>query len=338
MNRRLRILALAIPLLLILLALAKWAAYWRPVKIAKLTPKPMMYSNGAGVRVTPDAVLAGGGSLLWHHLDLKTGKLRVVRHEGLLADGTAVTLRADAKGIAHLILGGAKHNYRLPYFFDKGSYPANNFTVNLEAEQFGANALRVSPEKNRVELVMGANYCRWNQTTRQVEREVTFSNQFSDMEPWALTGDGESVVNAMMGQIRRYSTRTGKKTGEFKSTQMKMPMGRMYLSPLGSCALYQSLSNDMSSGNYKLFDTRNGALLWSAPTSVNDSAIAFTADEKLIALPQFAKSHWQFRNSQTGAIIRTLPLAPKVSSAAFSPDGATLYSVADGILYRQRAR
>lgn len=74
--------------------------------------------------------------------------------------------------------------------------------------------------------------------------------------------------------------------------------------------------------------------LESSAFSLYSSAIS--PDEKRIALP--LSGQWQVRDLKTGQLLRALPLVPNTVSGAFSPDGNTLYSVADGVLYRQRAR
>ena len=88
------------------------------------------------------------------------------------------------------------------------------------------------------------------------------------------------------------------------------------------------------------FETRAGRLLWKfdLPTIDTNVIIAFTPDEKTIAIARPDLRAWELRDIQTGQIIRTLPLVPATECAAFSPDGAALYCVAGGTLYRQRAR
>ena len=61
-------------------------------------------------------------------------------------------------------------------------------------------------------------------------------------------------------------------------------------------------------------------------------------DDKQLAVPKTKRHCWEIHDSKTGVLLHTLPMISGVYTGAFSPDGATLYSVANGVLYKQRAR
>ena len=89
---------------------------------------------------------------------------------------------------------------------------------------------------------------------------------------------------------------------------------------------------------WNVHDAHSGRLLWQYQLEEHIRERAIAPDESVIALPFPAREQWEIRDLKSGEPLRTLPLVPALQSATFSPDARTLYSLAGGVLYRQRAR
>ena len=356
MNRRRLLIALAVLVPLAVFGAAKWAARFRPVVIGALVGKTRYYSSRTSIRASADSVVVGGSPWEWNRFELGSGTHRVVRHETLVEDGgQTLKLRADAKGQVQLLSsrdGGAPIVFDLPGTFASPGTPvpgtlgpAND---NAEARTFARQTARVSPQFNRVELFSNGIYYRWNLATRRSERVADLnrnghltSYEMLSHPVWALARDGESVVLPTMEAISRFSTRSGQRTSRLKLPVFARFIGDVYateVSPYGGYAFYLSKATGQPL-TARVFDTRRPRALWSVGLSrASLCPIAWAPDEKTLALAQPLRRQWEIRDLKTGAILRTLPLVTNAQAAAFAPDGNTLYSVANGVLYRQRAR
>ena len=109
------------------------------------------------------------------------------------------------------------------------------------------------------------------------------------------------------------------------------------VSNYGALSLYNVEIGGQNSAQWNVISTANGRVLWNFTLASPTNRAVFSDDEKWLALT-CDNLRWEICNSQNGALARKLPRVPNMRAAAFSPDGNTLYSIADGVLYRQRAR
>ena len=188
--------------------------------------------------------------------------------------------------------------------------------------------VRVSPARDSVELFFNERYFRWQQNSRRLERAFTV-DVFTTFPP-ALTRDGHLLVAPTMREIVFFSTRSAR-------PQQRVPLQAvksyeyMRPSPFGTYTLYDA------AGDSKVVDSQTGRVLWQFG-DISLFSVAFSPDEKVMAVPRKERKLWELRDLRTGKILRTLPMKSGIeSSGAFSPDNSTLYSVAGGVLYRQRA-
>ena len=363
MNRRRLLVALALLVPLALFGAAKWVTRFRPVVIGKISgSKNISYIDDA-VRVGRHALVAGGGRANWNRFDLNFARntRRILTNETLVEDtDLAMQVRVNAAGTTQLLLHDGKLPAPAAYDLREQSglnarpnYPGPN-PDNYEAHGFSRRNLRVSPTSNRVECVWRQTYYRWNLATHALERRVEIGpkNQLRGEErggekTWALTRDGETLVLPLFSGVSRFSTRTGKRIARLPlSAPSGEGDGSGWISPshFGGYALYTHHKTKSVISTARLYELRTGRLLWKFDVpdtnyaSPSTFVAAFAPDEKTVAIARTELKLWEIRDTQTGRIVRTLPLMPKTISAAFSPDGNTLYCVAATVLYRQRAR
>ena len=156
---------------------------------------------------------------------------------------------------------------------------------------------------------------------------------------YALARDGVRIIDAREDEIAELSIETGNVVKRVpilpKLTLASIPR----VSPFGAYALYEDGPAKNSVARWRVVDVSNGRALWRlASSQLEIYSSVMSLDETIIAVPSLSRKIWQIRDARTGAIVRTLPLVPGAHNGAFSPDGSTLYSVAGGVLYRQRAR
>ncbi len=320
MNRRFLI-ALAVAAPLALLASAKVVTRWRPVALARFGAN---VSPNDGLRASERLVVVGD-----QKYDLK--------------EGYTDALPNNFAGVGAWTWSWAP-GYPPQLFLDDGVHPLRVYdlpvNISLREAGFAQPLVRFSPVTNRVEMLVRGRYFRWNAQSRQLERQLHFTfedNEFVEDDPAiALTKDGETLVIAAPTLIREFSTRTGKLTRRVPLQGVEF-FETIRLSPFGAYALYEvgGQRNDFAQD---VVDARNGRALWRLEMDSNQTPAVFCPDESVIAVPLDKRRQWQIRDAKTGVMLRTLPLVPNTDAGAFSPDNATLYSVADGVLYRQRAR
>ena len=313
MKRRILV-ALAIALPLAIFGIAKVASRWRPVALTRLT-----YGKAGFVMVRAGERLVSADD---EKFDLQTRALTSSTDPIVGVSALTWRLQSHPPNGARLVLEAPDQPARV--------YPLTDVYTKGE----GAGPLvRFSPQTDRVEMLLGQNYYRWSARSRQLQRHTVLPG----METYerALAPDGESVIYVDSRNISALSTRSGRLV---RVTPLRGFVGGTlaYASPLGRYALYEAPDAQIS--KYRVVDARSGRVLWILMMPLADAELVFSSDETEISIPVAKRKVWEIRAAQSGAIIRTLPLVPGTLGGAFSPDNATLYSVADGTLYRQRAR
>ena len=353
MNRRRILIALAILTPLALFGAAKWATRWRPVVVGATLGRTR---HSPLVRASARYVVAGDRTS-YTRFDLQTGarvalqnggmaRTSATKRGGIAPTGAwAVERTVNSKGHWKLILtapDGAARAYSCGgagFDLPPGSGPIPNW----EVENLAAQRLRVSPAGNRLELLDGYHYWRWNLASGALERQIALEQpdplgnaDDRDAESFALTRDGERAVFPVEKTLVWRSMRSG-------AVLTRVPLGGVphfraaRVSPLGTYALFDANLTG-ATARWRVVETRTGRVLWSFDVGSSEEIAPFAPDETRIAVPLSQSKIWQIRDLATGKIIGTLPLVPDTNAAAFSPDGATLYSIAGGVLYRQRAR
>lgn len=351
MNRRRFFLALAVVVPLVTLGAAKWAMRFRPVKVGALLGAKAPHLP-VTLRVSARYVIAGTTSFNAYTLfDLKEGTRQRIADQTLIEGGagrwqirvTGAVGSTPTPGNVQLVFkagDGSTRAYALPNL--SISNPGGGYTIETISRQ----TARVSSTLNRVELMLGNSYYRWNQTSRVLERQFLFwdvlnFNGFLEESVPAIARDGESVVLLNSQSIVWRSTRTGK-VGKRITLQGFRPANQtsdnIDVSTYGHYALYRTFASGVVSTHWQLRDARNGCVLRTFQLDSGAERAIFSPDETLLAVPRAARGVWEVRATENNQLVRTLSLLPGVQNAAFSPDNATLYIVANGVLYRQRAR
>ena len=313
MKRRRLFIALAVILTVAIFVAAKLATRWRPVEVTRFDTSNWSTDS---VEVSRNFVAVGDKKL-----DLHTGAQTDLDGQ-ILGVGTWTWQRVtDSKIQGYLSLddaAGHKRRYELP-----------GIGGEWDVTPVGP-IVRYTPNADRLEMISNGAYYRWKWQSRQLERTVKL--EYS--EDVALARDGETLIYPRESDIATLSTRTGKITrrvplqgGEFFES--------VRLSPSGIYALYEAPDHFFTQ---HVVDARTGRALWDAKMDNNNRDAIFAPDETLLAVPQAQRKIWEIRALPGGHILRTIPFVPNLDAAAFSPDNSTLYSVAGGVLYRQRAR
>ncbi len=344
MNRRLVLIALAVLVPLALFVPAKIAASWRPVKVGHV---PNVLGTGPSqmtMRASRRYLLASD-AIRTDRFDLRDGGQTVVIHGGIAEnDDWLVNLRSSKSGQSELVLRDGSHSFAFPI---QGVTAFDEFGYDDEtaARVFSRQNLRIHPD--RVEFVLQDTFYRWNRASRKLERRIDLRdvsqpvNGFREQKIAAIARDGERVVTLDSQSIEWRNTRGGEVIQRFPLAGYRpsnWTPDQIQVSDYGALALYNA--RDKGGNNSRKWEVRstdNGRVLWKfALPSTNNRAV-FSPDETRIALPA-DDLKWQIRDAQTGALIRTLSRVHNMRAAIFSPDGGALYSVAEGVLFRQRAR
>ena len=319
----------ALAVVVALFVVAKSAAKARPVKIGVLDASVQNYAE-VDLRVSPAYVLAGADAA-YTRFDLRTGARLPLKNAtfvagdewlGFLEIGDHLNLQLRKAGEPTAIYRAPAPKTGKPNIVSVGERP---------------DFVRVTPPDNRVEMIQNGVYYRWNLGSRALERGFNIKGNLGHAQ--AIARDGETVICAATDAIYRSATRSPHAPVRVAFQGVEVFKERQ-LSPFGSYAIYDDL--EKSAPVLRVIDTTNGRELWQvdwkfeAATS-RDNAV-FSPDETLVALPFSQRKQWEIRQTKTGVIVRVLPLLPDVQAAAFAPDNSTLYSVAGGVLYRQRAR
>ena len=341
MNRRRLIAAFAIAIMLAIFAVTKSVASWRPVRVGALGFDLENFAN-PDVRVGKDYVVAGGRSA-YARFDLQTGARKPLRHADFLIDDGWLGQLAVTDHVELQIRknGGATTTYKAPTHFIAS--PGDVYEVEHDPD-----AVRVTPRSQRVEMVLDGAYYRWNQTSRVLERDVPLVEASDRVQ--ALARDGETVVSPTIRGIFRNSTRPGQAPAKVALQGVEAYKERQ-VSPFGAYVIYYAFAakDGANALVLQVVDAQSGRGLWSSrwkfdevyifnnANAIFDDAV-FSPDETRVALPLLDRNQWEIHDTKSGALLCTVPRLPGVQCAAFAPDNATLYSVAGGVLYRQRAR
>ena len=326
MKRRLFV-AFAVLFPIAIFGAAKWAARWRPIAIGNLVgvKKPIDWDQWQVFDVSNRYVITGDyqNRVLF---DLQTGQLRSSEAEGITQGGTALW-KAVEKNPRQIIIenDNARRIYTMPW--PQVSW-MNHYSTTLPSVISGPQATNVFVKYSLI---------RWNSNAPQTPKTVNFQIDLV-LGSYALTRDGEKIIKGGLYEITELSTRTGKVvkyiTLDPKPTIAAFPR----LSPFGTYALYaEAIPN--SSERCRIVDASTGQALWRFASTQSEMYLSvLSCDEKIIAVPLFSRKIWQIRDLKKGRLIGTVPLVSGTVAGAFSPDNSTLYSVANDVLYRQRAR
>lgn len=341
MNRRFILIALAIAVPVAVFIPMKIAASWRPVGVA--TVAGAQTNIAMTMRVSKRYLVASDANAT-NLFNLQNGDKTLLNYGGIAENGAwLANLRAPKHGQLELSLSNSEQTFAYPIPNVTASSKAG-FDANATAQTLSRQTLRI--EADRVEVVNFGAYYRWNRRSRKLERSIRLEDMsqnlagFREEKIAAITRDGERVVALDSKGIAWRSTTSNQVTERFRFTSYR-PSNRtseqIQVSNYGAVALYNVYIGGNNSAQWEVRSTANGRVLWKFTLSSPTSRAVFSPDEKWLALPVDALK-WEIRDAQSGAIIRTLPRVPDVRAAVSSPDGATLYSVANGVLYRQRAR
>ncbi len=324
MNRRPVLIALAVALPVAIFIPAKIAASWRPAVVGGGLPFNSVFPpRVTQMRVASNAVLVDNTETdaRPYRFDLATGEVNVSRGEGFTVDGMGQWqwIKSAPPQIA-IGRGGATESYAVPTEIPVVSPMIVGFYVTPE----------------RIEFLSVNRHLRWDKGARAPKRDVKFAGSFWDNT--ALTRDGETMVSVAPTRILRYSTRDGHVTGRTPMANVSPDFRRAaWVSAFGRYGCYELNSRRSSLRRGEVWDAIGGRKLWNFERQ-DDAPTALSLDEKQLAIANRAERVWHVYDLPTGALLRTLALVPDAQAGAFSPDGATLYSVAGGKLYRQRAR
>lgn len=334
MNRRFFLIALAAIIPLIPLRLAQAAPDEQPVKIALIDP-PKKDGPVLGGPTISFRTYASESGLVFPSVDenkffdFKTKTVRSLGSEGIVAGGNGEWQFVGGAAPYLSVRQGA--SVERPYAF-----PAEDFEeLNAIPKDWYQDTAIVAANDERVEMVWSAHYYRWNTETRVLEMNVNCDME-SGLDNKAIARDGESIINADLSEISALSTQTGEFTRHDKVPHAGADGA--HISAFGAYCVYEPVTNSQEP-IWSVLDTATARELWTFTLdNWQEDTILFSPDEKYLVIGRGDHKIWEFHDAKTGEILRTLPLVSGANSGVFSPDGATLYSVAGGVLYRQRAR
>ena len=324
MKRRL-IVVFAVLLPVVIFVAMKWATRWRPAAIGNLTGvKPINWNRLQTFDVSDRYVIVGDNDnrVLF---DLRSGQLRPSESEGITQDGTALWKAVENPRQLIIQNDSERRVYTMPW-------PEVSWMDDFSTAQ---PQVMDGPETTKV--FHKYSLIHWNSDAPQTPKIVNCQIDLV-LSRYALTRDGGKIINGCSDGITEVLARTGKVAKHIalvpKSTLNAVPR----LSPFGTYALYEE---GIAGSPYRcrIVDASTGHTLWRFVGTEWEMYLSeISRDEEIIAIPLFSRKVWQIHDLKTGKLLRTLPLAPGFKVGAFSPDGNTLYSITNGILYRQRAR
>ena len=300
---------------------AKSVASWRPKKLGEFA-----VSAVTGLRASPTRIYDSGGKG-WY-FDLPSGKSgpRGTR-TGFIAGGAwNWELQRAQSLVLHENLREAT-----PWFY---AIPESSTFSKRQRANFGG-AVEVRMDDDRVKLLVGALFYRWDRQSGRLMGQLEMPD--APTSAIALARDGETVIKVNGNYVTTLSTRTGRVMSRVNLQKARASLS-IQISAYGAYTFYDDAWPGAVAGRWFVVDTRTGRVTAEVNLGSYPGQIAFSPDETEIAVPIVGRDIWEVRALKTGALLRTLPLVPGAQGAAFSPDGATLYSVANGVLYRQRAR
>ena len=331
MKHRRFLVALAVVVPLAAFIAAKVVASWRPVVLGNVSQRGAHSAHlmGDSERYVWVENYHSEGDVGYSKrtlFDLETGNARLLADsEGIADDGAWLwELQTDQE--------------KPLLWLREGDEPPVSYALNADAlhtTRRDVALFRVFPALNRVEMLLGRRIYRWNKSSRQLER--TSKIAFSNGNDTALSRDGETIVHADVKSINLGVARTGQLSRRVPFRGFKWSYEKR-VSPFGSWILSDVNDSKWPVTHWRVVNASTGRSSWNFYQKDWAENPVFSPDEIAIALPVFARKLWEIRDLQTGALARTLPMITGAQRGVFSPDGETLYSVANGVLYRQRAR
>ncbi len=338
MNRRFLI-ALAAIVVPIPLRLAHAAPDEQPVKVALIAPPNANGHHLAGPAIS-FGIRASEHEIIFPTINkaddlesklfnFKTKTVRPLEAEGIVAGGN---------GEWHFVGGAAPYlavrqgaSAERPYAF-----PVEDFEeLNAMPTDLYQDSATVAANDERVEMVVGAHYYRWNVKTRALEMNVNCDME-SGLENKSIARDGESIINADLSEISVLSTETGQFTRHDKVPHAGADGA--HISAFGAYCVYEPVTNSQEQ-IWSVLDTATAGELWKFTLdNWQKDVVLFSPDEKYLIIGRGDRQIWEFHDVKTGEILKTLPMVAGANYAAFAPDGEMLYSVANGVLYQQSAR
>ena len=192
-------------------------------------------------------------------------------------------------------------------------------------------------------------YVQTHMVTRQLglsttEQEVASSYYVFNLKTrkghYAFCGslaDDKEVISINYSFIAWFSARNGKLL-----KRLKLPIDYdptlMELSWDAGIVCFISPVNEGPRMRWDVYEVATARFMWSfeAPDLSTPSFMDETLKLYFVAAPD--RQVWEVRDLQSGEIKRTLPLIPGTRAGMISRDAATLYTVANSVLYGQRAR
>ena len=323
MNRRRFLIALAPFLQLAIFIVARAAdevSAFRPVAVGKVAGADSVFA------ATTRYLLIYGDRTGETLFDLKRGAQHpLTENEGLVGRGAWKWKLVVGRTVQLQLrwANGPVSLYACPQFEGDGLKP------------LAPDWMRISPRANRLEVLLMNRYYRWELRSGRLTRDVPMA--FFDGSIVASSTSPDVLVKAGDAGIDFVSIGSGRRVRHVALRAPKDFTAGQF-APGGSYAVCTANNGFGPPQRNLVVDTRTGRVLWKfALTDWRDSP-PFSPDGKRLAVPQIKRHRWEIHDSKTGAILRTLPLVPGATTGAFAPDGNTLYSLANGILYRQRAR
>ena len=327
MNRRPIFTALAALALPAVFVAAKIAARWRPVKIADVPVDERAFAVGIEMGDNFLAVNRQNASVISTTFYDANSGARLHRSGRPIDDGPW-TWNVRPKN------GAPAWEQQLVLEDGKGAV----FAFDLPAEKTYAErdfrVLRFATGSG-LEVVAHQEFLQWPTHSAVPARRVALQYGCNVAR---FVPDKAEIMAASSTEFLTLSTRTGQIIRRVSLAQVH-PTNYIMKSVKANYLIQNAVDTQSSvEPIWNVFSTRTGRVLWQFSQENTFYGPALTSDEAEAALPFPSRKLWEIRALETGKFLRTLPLVPGAQAAAFSPDGATLYSVAGGVLYRQRAR
>lgn len=195
--------------------------------------------------------------------------------------------------------------------------------------------LRILPDQNRVVAMNYSELVEWKFREGTLKRRFHLSGLEDNVSSGllVLSHDAKRFVSTNERCFLTGDTATGKILSRTPARGEGFFDG-VELSPHGR---YGMFNRRIEPTKHEIVETATGKILWELNGPSSGFGLRAMSDDETTLIVAAGKE-WQVRSFATGEVLRRLPLVPGGTLAALSPDGATLYSVANGILYRQRAR
>ncbi|BCM91093.1 hypothetical protein IAD21_02957 [Abditibacteriota bacterium] len=352
MNRRLFLVGAALSTPLGLGWWAKSVASWRPVTVGKVGTQ----KDEQQLVISPQQVLFTRGEFPWRinsiqeHctlFDLKSGLGQPIH----LSKPCIIDVKDDNSWCFHVGLDGDRFWYLC---WDAGTRTGHVEVENGEngniAKRFSFDlpnlkdnqlvTLRNAAREDRELFLCQSHIYSWDAQNARLKQTVKFEDSVGAI----LSRDTHTFIAYDLHGFKIGDARSGK-------IEKRIPFQNFYFfrslcfSPYGQYALCERPTSPSSLRVVRVatgkplwsFDVAIDTPPWNFSNDINNSANWLVTDDEQSILVRRDKD-WEVRDLGTGDLLYCLPLVPSTSVTALSPDGTTLYSVAGGILYRQRAR